>query len=340
MSTGSDCAELLPLYRQMWRIRAFESAVLDCIKRGLITGGPHLYIGEEAVAVGVCATLHPSDYITSTHRGHGHCIAKGGELKPMMAELFTKATGYCQGKGGTMHIADIDLGILGANGIVGAGLPIGVGAALSARLKGEDRVVACFFGDAASNTGAFHESLNLAAVWRLPVVFVCENNLFGMFTPLGTTTPVADVAVRAQSYGIQGTVVDGNDVIAVREAADAAVERARSGGGPTLLECKTYRQLGHFVGDPERYREASLTDQWRLRDPLVLACRQLLEGGVVSEADDRQIQEEVRREVEEAVAYAVASPQPAPEALLEGLYLPFYSDDTVRARAMEARIDV
>jgi pyruvate dehydrogenase E1 component alpha subunit len=322
-TTNLNNEELLGLYRQMHRIRAFEEAVLDCIKRGLIAGGPHLYIGEEAVAVGVCSALQPSDYITSTHRGHGHCIAKGGQMKPMLAEIFAKSTGYCKGKGGTMHIADMDLGILGANGIVGAGLPIAVGAALSARLKGRDWVVASFFGDGAANTGAFHESLNLAAVWQLPVLFVCENNLYGMFTPMSVTATITDIACRAQGYGIPGVVVDGNDVLAVREVTVTAVERARSGQGPTLIECKTYRHLGHFVGDTESYRSPEEVARWKKSDPILRFRQGLVERGLLDDEAHRQILDEIRQEVEEAVEFAVASPEPEMSELMTDVYLPF-----------------
>jgi TPP-dependent pyruvate/acetoin dehydrogenase alpha subunit len=313
---------LLGMYRQMQRIRVFEQTVFDCIKRGLISGGPHLYLGEEAVAAGVCGALRAGDYITSTHRGHGHCIAKGGQFKPMLAELFTKATGYCKGKGGTMHIADMDLGILGANGIVGAGLPIAVGAALSSRLKGAGWVVAAFFGDGASNTGSFHESVNLAAVWKLPVLFVCENNLFGMFTPMCDCTPIKDIALRAQGYGIPGVIVDGNDVLAVYAAAAEAVERGRAGLGPTLIECKTYRHIGHFVGDNDLYRSAEETERWKQRDPIP-RCRQILmERGVLDETKERQILAEIEREAEDAVEFAVSSPEPELAEILRDVYAP------------------
>jgi len=219
METGLSKERQVEMYRTMCRIRAFEMQVYRGVERGVIAGGPHLYVGEEAVATGVCGALRAGDYITSTHRGHGHLIAKGGQMKPMMAEILGKATGYCRGKGGSMHIADLDLGILGANGIVGGGLPTAVGAALSSRLKGGGWVVASFFGDGAANTGSFHESLNLAAAWRLPVIFVNENNRFAMFTPMSWTTAVPDIAVRAAGYGMAGLTVDGNDVLAVHRGA-------------------------------------------------------------------------------------------------------------------------
>jgi TPP-dependent pyruvate/acetoin dehydrogenase alpha subunit len=317
---GDD--RLLDMYRQMQRIRIFEQTVFDCIQRGLISGGPHLYLGEEAIAVGVCAALRPGDFITSTHRGHGHCIAKGGQFKPMLAELFTKATGYCKGKGGTMHIADMDLGILGANGIVGAGLPIAVGAALSSRLKGAGWAVAAFFGDSASNTGAFHEAINLAAVWKLPVLFVCENNLFGMFTATCDSTPIPDIALRAQGYGIPGVIVDGNDVLAVHAAAATAVARGVAGAGPTLIECKTYRHIGHFVGDDEKYRDPAVTAQWKERDPIPRFKQYLTERGVLDAATERQIVAEIERDAQEAVEFAVNSPEPELSELMTDIYSP------------------
>ncbi len=240
---------LLQMFRTMQRIRQFESKIRDLAVANEIPGFVHVSIGEEASATGVCAALRKTDRITSTHRGHGHLIAKGGELRRMMAEIFGKRGGYCKGKGGSMHIVDFSLGILGANGIVGAGLPITAGSALAAQIMGRDDVTACFFGDGASNEGVFHEALNLAAVWKLPAVFVCENNGFGEFTPMHTVTAVRDIAVRAQAYGIPGHIVDGNDVLEVYRFAGEAVARARAGDGPTLLECKTYRWEGHVVGE-------------------------------------------------------------------------------------------
>src|ERR1700687_4268260 len=247
MDLGKDL--LLDMYRSMTRIRLFETQVRDLATANEIPGFVHVSIGEEASATGVCAALRKTDRITSTHRGHGHLIAKGGRLDKMMAEIFGKRTGYCKGKGGSMHIVDYSLGILGANGIVGGGLPIATGSALGAVIAGKDDVTVGFFGDGASNEGTFHESLNLAAVWRLPVVFVCENNGFGEFTPMETVTSVKDIAVRAQAYAIPGHIVDGNDVFEVYHYASEALARARAGEGPTLLECKTYRWEGHVVGE-------------------------------------------------------------------------------------------
>jgi acetoin:2,6-dichlorophenolindophenol oxidoreductase subunit alpha len=242
--------KLLELYRQMWKIRLFEEKTYEIYTQGLMPGLAHLYSGEEAVAVGVCSALHPEDCITSTHRGHGHLIAKGGDFYRMMAEIMGKKTGYCRGKGGSMHIADFNLGILGANGIVGGGIPLAVGAALAMKRKGGSGVAVSFFGDGASNQGSFHESANLSAVWKLPVVFVCENNGYGISVSQARHQAIQDVSLRASSYGMPGRTVEGNDVLAVCEAALEAVSRARRGEGPTLLECKTYRLGGHHVGDP------------------------------------------------------------------------------------------
>jgi TPP-dependent pyruvate/acetoin dehydrogenase alpha subunit len=315
--------DLLGMYRQMHRIRAFEMAVYDGVQRGVIAGGPHLYVGEEAIAVGVCSALRPLDYITSTHRGHGHLIAKGGQLKPMMAEILGKATGYCKGKGGSMHIADLDLGILGANGIVGGGLPTAVGAALSSKLKQGGWVVASFFGDGAANTGSFHESLNLAAAWKLPVIFVCENNTFAMFTPMEWTTAINDLSIRATSYGMAGLSVDGSDVLAVYRAAVEARERALAGEGPTLLECKTYRFLGHYVGDPEDYRTSEEVDEYKKNDPLPRFERVLMEADILNEEVIQQITAEMQQAAEEALEFALASPDPDPSELTADVRRPF-----------------
>ena len=239
--------KIIEMYKTMKRIREFETNASKLFAEGQIHGFVHLYIGEEAVATGVCSNLREDDYITSTHRGHGHIIAKGGDVKYMMAELYGRQTGYCKGKGGSMHIADATKGIIGANGIVGAGQNIATGAGLSAKLRGTDQVCACFFGDGSTNQGTFHESLNLASIWRLPVVFVCENNLYGISMHQSRHQAIQDIADRAVAYNIPGVVVDGNDVFAVYEAANEAIERARNGQGPSLIECKTYRHHGHFL---------------------------------------------------------------------------------------------
>ena len=311
---------LLDMYTRMKTIRAFETKVAELFAAGKIPGFVHLYVGEEAVAVGVCANLRPDDYITSTHRGHGHLIAKGGDLKLMMAELFGKRTGYCKGKGGSMHIADVDLGILGANGIVGGGIPIATGAALALKYKGTDNVVACFFGDGAANQGTFHEGLNMASIWKLPVVYVCENNMYAISFSQKKSMNVPDIAERAKAYDIPGVVVDGNDVIAVYEAANEAVKRARAGEGPTLIECKTYRHRGHFEGDPTTYRSAEEVEEWKKKDPIARLEKRLMEMGYLTEEDKKKIEADINARIEEAVRFAEESPFPSPEELLEDVY--------------------
>jgi acetoin:2,6-dichlorophenolindophenol oxidoreductase subunit alpha len=316
---------LLDLYHSMVRIRLFEERVRDLALKNEIPGFVHVSIGEEASATGVCGALRPTDRITSTHRGHGHLIAKGGRLDGMMAELFGKRTGYCKGKGGSMHIVDFKLGILGANGIVGAGLPIATGSALAAVVAGRDDVTACFFGDGASNEGTFHESLNLAAVWKLPVIFVCENNGFGEFTPAATVTAVRDIAQRAQGYGIPGLVVNGNDVIEVYRYASEAAARARAGDGPTLLECKTYRWEGHVVGEAAflgaaAYREQAEVEEWKQRCPLIRFQKLVTESGKVSAAELRRIEEQTAAELDAAVAFARESPLPDAAEVTDDVY--------------------
>ncbi len=315
-----DREKLLGMYTTMVTIRQFEGRVAELFATGKIPGFVHLYIGEEAVATGVCAHLRRDDFITSTHRGHGHLIAKGGDPRLMMAELFGKRTGYCKGKGGSMHIADVELGILGANGIVGGGPPIAAGAALSARYRGTDQVVACFFGDGAANQGTFHEAANLAAIWKLPVVFVCENNHYGISLHQGKHMAVADVADRARAYDMPGVAVDGMDVMAVYEAAGEAVKRARAGDGPSLIECKTYRFRGHFEGDPEVYRSRDEVAEWQKRDPIATFRARLLEMQVLTEDKVRAIDEAARARIDEAVSFAEGSPLPEFEELFEDVY--------------------
>jgi TPP-dependent pyruvate/acetoin dehydrogenase alpha subunit len=317
---------VLAMYRSMLTIRLFEEKIRELFFNGMIPGFAHVSIGQEAVAVGVCSALSLRDRITSTHRGHGHLLAKGGDPKPMMAEIFGKQTGYCRGKGGSMHIADFRLGILGANGIVGAGIPIATGAALAAQLSGDGTVAVSFFGDGASNEGTFHESLNLAGLWKLPVVFVCENNRFAEFSPAAEQTSVADVAVRAAGYGLPGIVVDGNDVVAVFEAATAAVARARGGDGPTLVECKTYRWEGHVVGEeaflgPGAYRKAEEVAAWRERCPIVALERHLLEEAVATQGELDAIRREIETRLDEAVEFAKGSPYPEPDEALADLFV-------------------
>ncbi len=318
-----DKDRLLWIYTRMLRIRGFEDRVHAEFAKGRIPGFVHLYAGEEAVAVGVCAHLTDRDFITSTHRGHGHCIAKGVDLKAMMAEIFGKATGACKGKGGSMHIADVTKGMLGANGIVGGGLAMACGAALTAKTKGTDQVAACLFGDGASNQGTFHESLNLASIWELPVIFVAENNLYAESTPARYHQRIERIAERAAAYRIPGRTVDGMDAFAVYEAAGQAVERARKGLGPTLLECTTYRYYGHFEGDAMRYRTKEELERYRARDPIALFRRRVLEDGRVAEGDLRTAEVQVEAEIEEAIRFAEASPPPRPEETLEDVYVSY-----------------
>ncbi len=312
--------QLSQMYRKMLEIRLFEEKVFDLYGQNLVPGTIHLYAGEEAVAVGVCSNLSKDDYITSTHRGHGHCIAKGADLKRTMAEILGKKTGYCKGKGGSMHIADFSVGMLGATAVVGAGLPIAVGAALSAKLRKTSQVVACFFGEGASNQGTFHESINIASVWSLPVVFVCENNLYAMGTRQSTIMNIQNVADRAAAYGIPGTIVDGNDVLAVYEAARKAFERARTGLGPTLIECKTYRHKGHSRVDPAKYRPREEVEQWLAKDPIKLLKQTIVEDEILTQAEIDNIEKEVAEEVADAVKFALMSPYPKGEEALDDVY--------------------
>jgi pyruvate dehydrogenase E1 component alpha subunit len=280
----------------------------------------HLSIGQEAVAVGVCEALRPDDFILSTHRGHGHCLAKGADVRRMMAEFLGKETGYCRGRGGSMHIADVDGGNLGANGIVAGGLPIATGVGLSIQARRTGQVCVAFFGDGAANEGAFHESLNLASIWNLPVVFVCENNQYAMSMPVHRSMRVERVADRACAYGIPGRTVDGMDVLAVFEAAQEAVDRARRGDGPTLLECVTYRYRGHSKSDRQRYRTREEVERWRAQDPIDRFRRRLEEQGVLQPGEFEKLKAAAREQVEEAVRFAEESPEPDPATLLEGVY--------------------
>ena len=312
--------KLVEMYRKMFQIRCFEEKVFELYAQNLVPGTIHLYAGEEAVAVGVCSNLRKDDYITSTHRGHGHCIAKGAQLKRIMAEILGKRTGYCKGKGGSMHIADFNVGMLGATAVVGAGLPIAMGAGLSMQLRGVDNVVACFFGDGASNQGTFHEAINMAAVWKLPVIFVCENNVYAMGTRQSTVMLTERVADRAAAYGIPGVAVDGNDVLAVYEVAHKAVGRARTGEGPMLVECKTYRHKGHSRIDPAKYRPKEEVAEWLRKDPIKRFKETLLQTKILLEAETQKIEKEVLTEIEEAVEFAMESPYPSPEEALEDVY--------------------
>jgi pyruvate dehydrogenase E1 component alpha subunit len=320
LTFGLTGEELTEMFRKMVEIRFFEEKVFELYGQNLVPGTIHLYAGEEAVAVGVCSCLRKDDYITSTHRGHGHCIAKGAELKFTMAEILGKKTGYCKGKGGSMHIADFKVGVLGATAVVGAGLPIAVGAALSIKLRKTDQVVACFFGEGASNQGTFHESLNLASAWSLPVIFVCENNLYAMGTRQSRIMNIENIADRAVAYGIPGATVDGNDVLAVYETASKAVGRARKAMGPALIECKTYRQKGHSRVDPAKYRPKEEVEEWLAKDPIKRLKQRLLQTNTLTEADLQKIEGKALTEVEEAVKYAIESPFPSPEEALEDVY--------------------
>ncbi len=316
-----DRDALLDVYRRMRTIRVFEEKLAELVMAGQLSGFLHLYAGEEAVAVGVCAHLGDRDVVTSTHRGHGHCIAKGVDVRAMMAELFGRRTGVCKGKGGSMHIADLDRGMLGANGIVGAGIPLAVGAALTAAIKKTGGIAVAFFGDGATNQGQFHEALNLAAVWRLPAVFVIENNLYGEATPYEFVTPIRDLADRAAAYAMPSAIADGMDFFDVHEKAGAAIARARAGGGPTLIECKTYRYFGHYVGDSLTYRTKEETDAQRGRDPLDQFARRVVDEGLVDVAILQTIDGQVAERIADAVGWARESPSPAPEDLLTDVYV-------------------
>ena len=315
---------LLDAYRCMRTIRRFEEKLNDLVMSGKLSGFLHLYAGQEAVAVGVASLLTDDDFFSSTHRGHGHCIAKGVSLGAMMAELFGRATGVCKGKGGSMHIADLDRGMIGANGIVGAGIPLAVGAALTAVIKKSGAVSVAFFGDGASNQGAFHEAANIAALWKLPTVFVCENNGYGEATPADFAVSVKDIAERAKAYGMPGVIADGMDFFDVHAKADEAISRARRGEGPTLLECKTYRFFGHYVGDNTAYRRKEEEEEWRqTRDPLVGFEERTVGAGLLSAEDLRAIDGDVEREIEAAVAFAESSPLPEPGDVLTDVYVEY-----------------
>lgn len=307
--------KLFDLLESMLVIREFESTIQKHFAAGEIPGFVHLYLGEEAVAVGACSALKENDYITSTHRGHGHLLARGGDTNKMMAEIFGKATGYNKGKGGSMHIADVSLGILGANGIVGAGLPIAVGSGITSQILGTDSVTVCFFGDGASNRGTFHEAINMASIWKLPVVFVCENNVYGISMPQYTSgmrkgQNIKDVSDRAVAYGIPGVTVDGNDVMAVREAVVEAVKKARNGGGPSLIECKTYRHRGHFEGDPAVYRSKEELEQWKKKDPIDKFLKLLKDQGLFDDQKYSELKEKTQRKIADALKFAQESPEP------------------------------
>ena len=314
-------SKLVEMYQMMVRVRRFEESALKLYSEGKIHATLHLSIGQEASAVGACLALNQDDYITTTHRGYGYVIAKGAELDRLMAEIFGKETGYCKGKTGSYGgVTDTSIGILGNGGIVGAGITAAVGYALSAKLRGTTQVAVTLFGDGAANTGRFHEALNLASVWKLPVIFVCENNLYAISVPQRESANIRDIAVRGAAYGIPGIIVDGMDVIAVYEAATEAVERARKGEGPALIECKTYRYRGHFEGDAEVYRTKEELEEWKQRDAIKRLKQKLLETGVLGENEVEEIDRQVQEELDKAIMFAEESPFPDREQLLQGVY--------------------
>ena len=314
-------ADMLRMFEQMTRIREFDERAGLLMEQARVHGSVHLYCGEEAIAVGVCEALNDDDYITSTHRGHGHLIAKGGDVERMYAELFAKATGYNGGKGGSMHMAALDLGIIGANGIVAAGLPIGLGVAFASQYQGNDRVTVCFFGDGATNEGAFHEAMNMAAILKAPMVFVCENNGYGEWSSAASTTSVTDIVDRAASYGIAGAMVDGMDIAAVHEASIEAIARARSGAGPTLLECKTYRYYDHVGRDfGMLQRDPDEIARWRARDPIKQWRKVLIAQGVFDANTADTITARIAADMDRAIATAEQAPDPHPDALYEDVY--------------------
>lgn len=325
MTEGLDrksfATQAVAIYRMMQLIRRFEERVGECFSGAEIPGFIHLSVGQEAVAAGTCAALDERDIVSATHRGHGQCLAKGSDPRLLMAELFGRTTGYCRGKGGSMHVCDMQRGVLGTNGIVGASLPIGVGTALAAQVRGTRQVTVCFFGDGAANTGAAHEAMNLASVWDLPVLFVCENNLYAEFTPQAAQAKVHLIAERASAYGMAGVSIDGNDARVVYEAAVDAVDRARAGAGPTLIEALTYRWRGHHEGDTMFYRTKDEFDAWRAKDPIPRLREWLIAAGLLTSEAEGALVAEVQVEVNAATEFARQSPWPAPEAALEDVYV-------------------
>ena len=320
MTTELTREFMLGLYEKMFLIRKFEERTVKYYKAGKIPGFVHIYIGEEAVATGVCAALDKKDYITSTHRGHGHLIAKGGDVRLMMAELFAKKTGYCKAKGGSMHICDLSLGIMGSNGIVGAGLPIAVGVGAANKMDGNGQVCVCFFGDGASNRGTFHESINMASIYKFPVIYVCENNYYGISGCVKDTMNICDISARAGSYGIPGVSVNGNDVIEVYKSTKEAVERGRKGDGPTLIECRTWRHRGHWEGDPDNYRDQKECDEWLNRDPIVCLESELVSKKIATKEELEDIHKKVEARLDDAVEFAENSPPPEPKDLYDDVY--------------------
>jgi pyruvate dehydrogenase E1 component alpha subunit len=319
MEKQLDPKTLVERYRLMLRIRFHEEAIKTLFTRGMIGGTTHLYIGQEAIAAGLVTQLRKDDFISSTHRGHGHMLAKGGELKPMLAEILGRSDGYCKGKGGSMHIASITLGNLGANGIVSGGLPIAVGSGISAKMRGTDQITVVSFGDGAANEGNTHESMNLAALWKLPVLFLFENNRYAVSTETSRSM-AGNMEKRAAGYDLPFIKVDGNDLEAVHFAAQDAIAYVRSGEGPFVMQGDTYRIEGHYYGDAMVYRSTEEVDGWRKKDPIMRVEKLLVDRGIMSESEYQLVRAEIQQEVDEAVAFAEASPQPAPESIFEDVY--------------------
>ena len=310
----------LKMLETMLKIRFFEEKVVELFRKGELPGWLHSYIGEEAVATGVCLNLLEDDYITSTHRGHGHCIAKGIDIKNMMAELYAKETGCCKGRGGSMHIADVSKGVLGANAIVGGGIPIATGAAFGCLYLKNNRVVVSFFGDGATNEGSFHESLNLASVWKLPIIYLCENNLYAETNPVQNHLNIKDISIRAQAYNIKGIIVDGMDVLDVYEKIKDIIGDVREGKGPVLVEAKTYRYCGHYDGDPEVYRSIDEINAWRKKDPINKLEKFLIQNGILKTEDTDKIKKQINVEIKEAISFAKISPEPLKESALDYIF--------------------
>lgn len=308
------------LLKQMMQIRQFEDKIMDLLAQNIAEGGSHLYAGEEAIAVGAMAAIRPDDYIASTHRGHGHCIAKGGKLPELMAEILGKKTGCCKGKGGSLHLADVSTGNLGANGVVGGGFGLATGAAISLKYAKTDKIVLCFFGDGAINQGIFHECANMAACWKLPIIYICENNLYGMSVSVKRACAVQDLTKRALAYDMPSDKVDGMDVLAVRDCVAKHVKHAREGKGPVLIECDAYRYYGHSRSDPRVYRTKEEEKFWQDRDPIILFSNTCVDAKIFTEKEVKDLGAEVAREIEDATKFAIESPYPAPEALYEDLY--------------------
>ncbi|KYH32729.1 thiamine pyrophosphate-dependent dehydrogenase E1 component subunit alpha [Neomoorella mulderi] len=320
VTTSLSKEQLTKMYYDMWIIRNFEENLLDLYQKNLAYGGMHVSVGEEAIAVGACANLKREDTIVTSHRGHGHCIAKGADLKGMMAELLARKNGLCKGKGGSQHIVDMSVGVLGAQGIVGAGCGIAVGSALSFKIRGQKNVCVNFFGDGAANTGSFHESLNMAALYSLPVVFICENNGYAVSTSFARSTKIDKISVRAGSYGMPGVTIDGNNIFEVYKTVGEAVERARQGDGPTLIEAVTYRWYGHYVGDPCTYRPPGELERWKEKDPILFLEKYLLANKLCCQEEIDGLKAAAGKAIAEALDYALASPEPEPADLFTDVY--------------------